>query len=103
MHEITGQNLQNIDNSIPDDTQIINKLKELLAFEVTKIFHNEEVANNCLATAREIFVNKNSQAFIEKEIIFEQDAKKLFEIIKEIGASESNSEAKKLISNKIPQ
>ena len=37
---------------------------------------------------------------IDVSLIFEQDAKKLFEIIKEIGASESNSEAKKLISNK---
>ena len=99
VHKITGHNLQNIGNLILADAQIINQLKELLAFEVTKICHNEEVANNCLATAREIFVNKNSQAFIEKEIIFEQDAKKLFEIIKEIGASESNSEAKKLILN----
>ncbi len=99
VHKITGHNLQNIGNLILADAQIINQLKELLAFEVTKICHNEEVANNCLATAREIFVNKNSQAFIEKEIIFEQDSKKLFEIIKEIGASESNSEAKKLILN----
>ena len=100
INEITNKALHNIDNSIPDDAQIINKLKELLAFETTKICHGEEIANNCLAAAREIFVNKNSQAFIEKEIIFEQDTKKLFEIIKEIGASESNSEAKKLILNR---
>ncbi len=99
LNNITNKGLQNIDNSMPNDVKIINKLKQLLAFEATKICHNEEVANNCLATAQEIFINKNSQAFIEKEVIFQQETKKLAEIIKELGVAESNSEAKKLILN----
>jgi tyrosyl-tRNA synthetase len=81
--------------------QEINKAKEILAFEAVKICHGEKAASEVLQKAREIFVAKNSAAFEEKEISLDAEgSKKLIEIMKEIGAVESNSEAKKLIEGK---
>jgi len=79
--------------------QEINKAKEILAFEVTKICHGEETAQAVLQKAREIFISKNSTAYEEKEIAI-GEGKKLTEIIKEIGAVESNAEAKRLIEGR---
>ncbi len=81
--------------------QEVNKAKEILAFEAVKICHGEKAANEVLQKAREIFVAKNSAAFEEKEIsLGAEGSKKLIEIMKEIGAVESNGEAKKLIEGK---
>ncbi len=80
--------------------QEINKAKEILAFEVTKICHGEENAVNALQKAREIFVAKSSAAYELKEVALNGDTKKLTEIMKEIGAVESNSDAKRLIEGK---
>jgi tyrosyl-tRNA synthetase len=79
--------------------QEINKAKEILAFEVTKICHGEKIANEVLQKAREIFIAKNSTAYETKEISI-SEGKKLIEIIKEIGATESNAEAKRLIEGR---
>lgn len=79
--------------------QEINKAKEILAFEVTKICHGEKIAQEVLQKAREIFISKNSTAYEEKEISI-GEGKKLTEIIKEIGAVESNAEAKRLIEGR---
>jgi len=79
----------------------INSAKEILAFEATKICHGEKAATEVLQKAREIFVNKNSAAFEEKEIsLGTEKSKKLTEIIFEIGAAESKGAAKKLIEGK---
>lgn len=81
--------------------QEINKAKEILAFEATKICHGEKAANEALNKAREIFISKNSTAFEEKKIsLGAENSKKLIEIMKEIGAVASNGEAKKLITGK---
>lgn len=77
--------------------QEINKAKEILAFEATKICHGEKTANEVLQKAREIFMSKNSAAFEVKEVSV---GKKLTEILKEIGAVDSGSEAKRLIEGK---
>lgn len=79
--------------------QEINKAKEILAFETTKICHGEKSAIDALRKAREIFVKKNENAFEEVKIS-ETIGKKLIHIIKEIGATESASEAKRLIEGK---
>jgi tyrosyl-tRNA synthetase len=76
--------------------QEINKAKEILAFEATKICHGEQKAQEALKKAQEIFIKGNSQAFEEKKIML-NGAKKLVEIIKEIGACASNGEARRLI------
>ena len=81
--------------------QEINKVKEILAFETTKICHGEEVANQVLNKAREIFLQKNIEAFEEKIIKIEDDnPKKLVDIIFEIKATESKADAKRLIEGK---
>jgi tyrosyl-tRNA synthetase len=77
--------------------QEINKAKEILAFEATKICHGFDAANQALQKAREIFVSKNSAAFEEKEIALNS---KLTDVIFEIGAAESKGAAKKLIEGK---
>ncbi len=77
--------------------QEINKAKEILAFETTKICHGEKAAGEALEKAREIFVAKNSAAFEEKTIALEA---KLTDVIFEAGASESKGAAKKLIEGK---
>ena len=80
--------------------QEINKVKEILAFETTKICHGE-VANQVLKKAREIFLQKNVEAFEEKIIAFEEgNQKKLVDIIFEIKATESKADAKRLIEGK---
>ncbi len=86
------KNLENLKD------QEINKAKEILAFEATKICHGEKIAAEVLQKAREIFLNKNANAFEAKEI--KGVGKKLIEIIKEIGAVESNGEAKRLIEGR---
>ena len=79
----------------------INKAKEVLAFQATKICHGEAAANDALNKAREIFVSKNSNAFEEKEISLGlEKSKKLTDIIFEIAAAESKGAAKKLIEGK---
>ena len=81
--------------------QEINKVKEILAFETTKICHGEEIANQVLKKAREIFLQKNVEAFEEKIIVFEEgNQKKLVDIIFEIKATESKADAKRLIEGK---
>ncbi len=81
--------------------QEINKVKEILAFEATKICHGEEVANQVLKKAREIFLQKNIEAFEEKIIAIEENnSKKLVDIIFEIKATESKADAKRLIEGK---
>jgi len=80
--------------------QEINKAKEILAFETTKICHGEVEAQKARQKAREIFVSKSANAYEIKEIAIGIEGKKLIEIIKEIGAVESNAEAKRLLEGK---
>ena len=97
----TDLNLEEIENLEKLKDQEINKAKEILAFEATKICHGEKTANEVLQKAREIFVAKNTAAFEEKKIsLGEEKNKKLVDIIFEIGAAESKGAAKKLIEGK---
>lgn len=77
--------------------QQLNQAKELLAFEATKICHKEAVALQVLNQAQQIFLNKNSQAFQEKIITCIGNDIKLSEILVEINACQSKSEARRLI------
>ncbi len=75
----------------------INEAKKILAFEATKICHGEKAANEASKKAHEIFVSKNSAAFETCEFLVE---KKLTELLKDVGATESLGEAKRLIEGK---
>lgn len=94
----TDLEISEIENLSKLKDQEINQAKEILAFEATKICHGKKIAEEVLQKAREIFLNKNTAAFETKEI--RGVGKKLTEIIKEIGAVESNAEAKRLIEGK---
>ena len=79
----------------------INKAKEKLAFAVTKICHGQENAHKALEKAQEIFINKNHNAFIKKEICFSykelQEGVNLVEIISRCAIFDSKSEGKRQI------
>lgn len=93
----TDLEISEIKNLEKAEGQEINKAKEILAFEATKICHGEKIAQEVLQKAREIFLSKNSAAFEVREVLV---GKKLIEIMKEIGACETGSEAKRLIEGK---
>lgn len=80
--------------------QELNQAKEILAFEATKICHGENTANNCLQKARQIFLQKNSEAFEEIYLDLPEIGIKLTDIITAIKATESKAEAKRLIEGK---
>ena len=77
--------------------QGLNKAKEVLAYEACKICHGQVAADESLEKARQIFLNKNSAAFVEKQVDFSDGEKKLVQIMKELGSCGSNSEARRLI------
>ena len=97
MRLFTDLDLEEIANLEKAQGAEINKAKEILAFETTKICHGEKAAQDALQKAREIFISKNSAAFEEREVVLGQ---KLTEIMKEIGATQSSSDAKRLIEGK---
>jgi len=78
----------------------LNPIKEILAFETTKICHGEKIANEVLQKSREIFLNKNIHAFEHFIINCEDQSKKLVDIIFEINATASKADAKRLIEGK---
>jgi tyrosyl-tRNA synthetase len=78
----------------------LNPIKEILAFETTKICHGEKIANEVLQKSREIFLNKNIHAFEHFIINCEDQSKKLVDIILEINATASKADAKRLIEGK---
>ena len=76
----------------------INELKKILAYEATKICHGEKVAKDCLEKAVQIFENKN-QDFLETiEYNAKENGKQLYNILKILNFSASNSKAKRLIT-----
>lgn len=78
------------------DGQEINKAKEILAFEATKICHGQEKAQQALTKAREIFIGGNKDAYEEK-FVENLPGKKLVEIMKGVEVAKSNGEARRLI------
>ena len=75
----------------------LNKAKEILAYETTKICHGQDNANYCLNKAQNIFLNndiKNISATIINHPLSEI---RLTDIIKKCGNCDSLNQAKKLI------
>jgi tyrosyl-tRNA synthetase len=83
------------------DFSNINKAKEILAFEVTKICHGQQKAEESLHKAKEIFINKNNNSFTKKEIYCLEDefknGLKLVEVIFRCGIFVSKAEGKRQI------
>ena len=81
--------------------QELNKVKELLAFEITKLVHGENEAQKALETARSLFSNKNNQAdmptyIIDKSSINAQNIE-ILDILKQSGLVASKSDGRRLI------
>ncbi len=85
------------------EQQNINEQKKILAFEVTKICHGEESAQNTLEKAEKIFNNKadNIDDLPEITINFTKEelenGKNLVSILKDNNLCQSNGEARRLI------
>jgi len=81
--------------------QELNEVKELLAFEITKLVHGEEKAKKTLETARSLFSNKNNQAdmptyTIDKTYVNTQDIE-ILDVLKQSGLVASKSDGRRLI------
>lgn len=81
--------------------QELNKVKELLAFEITKLVHGEEKAKKALETAKNLFGNKDNRADmptynLNKNSLTGNEIE-ILELLKISGLSPSKSESRRLI------
>lgn len=82
--------------------QELNKIKEILAFEITKIVHGESEAQKALKTSRSLFEENTSeknmpQVTLPKELL-ENNTIGIIEILIKSNLAPSKSEARRLIS-----
>ena len=79
----------------------LNKIKELLAFEVTKLIHGEEEAKKAQDAAKALFGGGNDISNMPGVIVadedFEDDKVSVTKIMVKAGIAKSNGDAKKLI------
>ena len=79
----------------------INKAKEILAYEVTKLVHGEEEAKKAMEGARAAFGGGGNSANIPSTEMaaseFEGEGKGLISLIKEVGLVPSNGEGRRTI------
>jgi len=79
----------------------INHAKEVLAYEVTKLVHSKEDADDAMEAARALFTNNNASAnapTTEVELPRLESGIAILEVLKETGLVPSSSEARRLIS-----
>ncbi len=80
----------------------INEAKKIAAYEITKLVHGEDAANEAKKTSEELFVNKNSadnmpQVVLSKDS-FVDNTMSLLDVMIVTGVAKSKGEAKTLIS-----
>ncbi|NLY65928.1 MAG: tyrosine--tRNA ligase [Tissierellia bacterium] len=78
----------------------INKAKEVLAFEVTKLIHGEEEATKAQQAARALFAGAEEEGSIPFTEFDKSTFEKgigILELLKEVGLTKSNSEGRRLI------
>ena len=78
----------------------INKAKEILAFEVTKLIHGEEEAIKAQNAAKALFEGEKAEGRIPFTEFKEADFEKgigILDLLKEIGLTKSNGEGRRLI------
>lgn len=92
----TDLNIEEIDNKVKN-TQNINDLKKILAFEATKMCHGEKEAIDALNKSIEIFERKSSGNLETVEYKLQFNNTKLSTLIKELNFTSSLGEAKRLI------
>lgn len=80
----------------------INKAKEILAFEVTKIVHGEEEAVKAQTAARELFGAGSASSNAPTTEVSKEELEKgigLLDLLKLVGLSPSNSEGRRLVTS----
>ena len=78
----------------------INKAKEILAFEFTKIVHGEEEAQKALDAARALFAGSGDSANIPTEEVEKtlfEEGRALLDVMLDLGLIKSKGEGKRLI------
>lgn len=79
----------------------LNKAKEILAFEVTKMVHGEEEANKSLKAAKEIFLSGGVSADMPSTQLLEEDFTDgkigLLNLLVKTGLCSSNGDARRLV------
>ncbi|MGN0621753.1 MAG: tyrosine--tRNA ligase [Porcipelethomonas sp.] len=79
----------------------LNKAKELLAFEVTKMVHGEEEANKCMQAARDVFSGGGSSQDMPTTEISEADLNDgkigILTLLVKAGLASSNGEGRRLV------
>ncbi|WP_313757775.1 tyrosine--tRNA ligase [Tissierella sp.] len=78
----------------------INKAKEVLAFEVTKLIHGEEEANKAKQAAKALFsggMDEGSIPFTEMDKTVFEKGIGILDLLKDINLTKSNSEGRRLV------
>lgn len=78
----------------------INKAKEVLAFEVTKLIHGEEEATKAQNTARALFtggVDESSLPFTEMDKSIFEEGIGILDLLKNLDLTKSNGEGRRLV------
>ena len=75
----------------------INEAKKILAYEVTKLVHGEDAANNAAKSAAEIFTGQSSDNMPSVEV-HDAVGKKLLDVLAANKIIESKAEGRRLIS-----
>lgn len=78
----------------------INKAKEVLAFEVTKIIHGEEEAIKAQKAAKSLFYGAKEEGsipFTEMDKSVFEEGIGILDLLREVGLTKSNSEGRRLV------
>ncbi len=80
----------------------INEAKKIAAYEITKLVHGEDAANEAKKTSEELFENKNSaenmpQVVLDKNTFIDSTIS-LLDVMVQTGTAKSKGDAKTLIS-----
>lgn len=78
----------------------INKAKEVLAFEVTKLIHGEEEAQKAQNAARALFaggIDEGSVPFTEMDKSIFKEGIGILDLLKNLGLTKSNGEGRRLV------
>ena len=79
----------------------LNKAKEILAFEVTKMVHGEEEANKCLKAERDVFSGSGNSVDMPTTEIAESDLDNgqigILTLLVKAGLASSNGEGRRLV------
>ena len=80
------------------DAADINKAKEFLAYEVVKLVHGKEKADEAIAAAKALFTGKGDESAMPTTQIAKSDLPKgLLILMTETGLTKSNGEARRII------